>query len=277
MTTDTSSAPIAGYIQTSTGIGQVTLRRSITSEWIKFRTLWSSVLVTTVSVLGMIGIGWVASYFINADWDHLRPRQLARFNPVDVSLNGYNLAQLAIGTLGVLIVTGEYSTGMIRATMAAIPTRLPVLWAKLIVYTTIIFGLMMATSFLSFLGGQVLLGHHSTTLGAPGVLRVVIATGLYLTLAGMLGVAFGALLRNTAGGIATLLGVLLVLPALADVLPASWQDVVVKYMPSNAGQAALAVTPDPIMLAPWAGMAVFAAYVAAAIAISATLLTRRDV
>src|SRR2546423_462335 len=111
MTTETSVATTsAGYIRTPTGTGEVTLRRAITSEWIKFRTLWSTVLVATISVVGMIGIGWVASYFINADWDHLRPRQLARFDPVTTSLDGYNLAQLAIGTLGVLIVTGEYTT-----------------------------------------------------------------------------------------------------------------------------------------------------------------------
>jgi ABC-2 type transport system permease protein len=157
----------AGYIQTPAGTGEVTLRRVIISEWIKFRTLWSSLLVAAISVLGMIAVGWVASYFINADWDHLRPRQLARFNPVDTSLNGYNLAQLAVGTLGVLLVTGEYTTGMVRATMAAVPTRVPVLWAKLIVYTAITFVLMMATSFAAFLGGQVLLGHHSTAASPP--------------------------------------------------------------------------------------------------------------
>lgn len=166
-------------------------------------------------------LSWVASFFINHDWDHLRPRQIARFEPVDTSLNGWNLAQLVIGTLGVLVVTGEYGTGQIRATMAAVPTRLPVLWAKLIVVTTITFLLMMVTSFAAFLGGQALLGSHSTTLGAHDVLSVVIATGLYLTLVGMLGVAFGARIRNTAGGLASLLGLLLVLPALTDVLPSS--------------------------------------------------------
>jgi ABC-2 type transport system permease protein len=274
-TTQGVSAPV--YIQTSAGTGEVSFRRAVLSEWIKFRTLWSSVLVATVSVVGMIGIGWVASYFINADWDHMRPRQIARFEPVATSLNGYNLAQLTIGTLGVLLVTGEYTTGMVRATMAAIPARLPVLWAKLTVYTVLTFVAMMATSFLSFFGGQLLLGSHSTSLGAPGVLRVVIGTGIYLTLVGMLGVAFGALIRNTAGGIAGLLGLILVLPALGDVLPASWQDHVLKYFPSNAGQAALTVTPDPTLLSPWTGMAVFALYVVVGLGLSGYLLTRRDV
>lgn len=269
--------PGPAYTRTSTGSGEVTQWRTIRAEWVKFRTLWSSVLVTVIAVLGMIGVGLVASYFINADWAHLRARQIARFDPVVTSLNGYNMAQLAIGTLGVLLVTGEYSTGLIRATMAAVPTRLPVLWAKLSVYTVITFVLMMVSSFVAFLGGQLLLGSHSTTLGAAGVLRVVVATGVYLTLVGMLGVAFGALIRNTAGGIAALFGVLLVLPAIMDVLPSTWQDVIAKYLPSNAGQAALAVKPDPAMLAPWTGMAVFAVYVVIGMAAAAVLLKRRDV
>jgi ABC-2 type transport system permease protein len=265
------------YARTSAGTGVVTQWKVIRSEWTKFRTLWSCVLVVTVAVLGMIGIGWVASYFINADWAHLRPREIARFNPVATSLDGYNMAQLAIGTLGVLLVTGEYTTGLVRATMAAVPDRLRVLWAKLVVYTAITFVLMMVTSFVTFQGGQWLLGSHGTTWSAPGVSRVVIATGVYLTLVAMFGVAFGALVRNTAGGIAALFGVLLVLPAIFGVLPATWQDQINKYLPSNAGQAALSVVPDPLMLSPWVGMAVFAGYVAIAIVFAAVLLKRRDV
>jgi ABC-2 type transport system permease protein len=273
MTTTTSDL----YVRTSAGTGEVTFTRALHSEWIKFRTLWSAKLVALVASLGMIGIGWVAAYFINAEWAHLRPRQLARFDPTDTALNGYNLAQLAVGTLGVLLVTGEYTTGMIRATMSAVPARQPVLWAKLTIYTAITLVLMMITSFAAFLGGQALLGSHATNLGAHNVLRVVIATGLYLTLVGMLGVAFGALIRNTAGSLATLLGVLLVLPAITDVLPATWQDHVVKYLPSEAGHAALTVAPDPTLLDPWTGMAVLTLYVLAALTAAATLLNRRDV
>jgi ABC-2 type transport system permease protein len=262
---------------TTTSTEHVTQWRVIRSEWVKFRTLWSCVLVVTVAVLGMIGIGWVASYFINADWAHLRPREIARFEPVSTAMDGYTMAQLAIGTLGVLLVTGEYTTGLVRATMSAVPDRLRVLWAKLAVYTTVVFVVMMITSFLTFQGGQWLLGGHGTSLSVPGVSRVVIATGVYLTLVGMLGVAFGALVRNTAGGIAALFGVLLVLPAIFGVLPQTWQDNINKFLPGNAGQAALSVRLDPVMLAPWTGMLLFAGYVAVAIAAAAVFLKRRDV
>jgi ABC-2 type transport system permease protein len=261
----------------TTPVYPVTQWRVIRSEWIKFRTLWSSVLVVTISVVGMIAIGWVASFLVNLDWAHMRPREIARFEPVSTSMDGYNLAQLAIGTLGVLLITGEYTTGLIRATMAAVPDRLRVLWAKLLVYTALTFVLMMATSFVTFLGGQWLLGSHSTSLSAPGVSRVVIATGVYLTLVAMMGVAFGALVRNTAGGIAALLGVLLVLPAIFGVLPQTWQDNVNKFLPSNAGQAALSVQLDPTMLAPWTGMLLFAVYVVVALVFAAVFLKRRDV
>jgi ABC-2 type transport system permease protein len=271
------STTTPSYTRTSAGTEPVSQWRVIKSEWIKFRTLWSCVLVVTLAVLGMIGIGWVASFFINADWAHLRPREIARFNPVATAMDGYNLAQLAIGTLGVLLVTGEYTTGLVRATMAAVPDRLRVLWAKLAVYTAITFVLMMITSFLAFQGGQWLLGSHGTSLSAPGASRVVIATGVYLTLVAMLGVAFGALVRNTAGGIAALFGVLLVLPVIFGVLPATWQDNVNKYLPGNAGQAALSINLDPTMLAPWTGMLLFAGYVAVAIVAAAVLLKRRDV
>ncbi|WP_026422167.1 ABC transporter permease [Actinokineospora inagensis] len=264
------------YLISSAGSGEVTLARTIKSEWVKFGTLWSNRLLAATAVLGMVGIGWVASFFTNHDWDHLRPRQIARFDAVDTSLNGWNLAQLAIGVLGVILVTGEYGTGMIRATLTAVPTRRPVLWAKLVVLTVVAAVLMTATSFTAFLGGQLFLGSHSTTLGAPNVLRVVIATGLYLTLVAVLGLAFGTLLRNTAAGIACFIGILLVLPAITDVLPSSWQDTVVKYLPSNAGQAALTVKADPALLAPWTGMAVFACYVVAALVCAAVTLTRRD-
>jgi ABC-2 type transport system permease protein len=255
----------------------VTLGRTINSELIKFRTLWSCVLVSSVSVVGMIAIGWVGSYFTNADWAHLRPRELARFDPIVTSMNGYNMAELAVGTLGVLLVTGEYTTGMIRATLTAVPTRLPVLWAKLIVYTALNLVLMTVASVVSFVGGQALLGSHGTTLTADGAVRVVVATALYLTLVGVLGVAFGALVRNTAGGIAALFGVLLVLPVIIGVLPSSWQDVIGQFLPSNAGQAALAVKLDPSALPPWTGMALFGGYVIVAVAAAAMLLKRRDV
>jgi ABC-2 type transport system permease protein len=119
-------------------------------------------------------------------------------------------AQLAIGVLGVLLISGEYSTGMIRSSLTVVPRRLPVLWAKLGVFAGAVFGVTLVTSFVSFFLGQALLSSHhlNVAISAPGALRSVIGTALYATVAGMIGMALGALLRNTAAGISTFVAVL---------------------------------------------------------------------
>jgi len=134
--------------------------------------------------------------------------------------------------------------------------------------------LMTVASFLAFLGGQALLGSHSTTLAAAGVVRAVVGAGLYLTVVGLLGIGLGFIIRNTAGAIATLFGLLLVLPILGQVLPSSWAKHVVPYLPSNAGQAIMSIHQAPGDLAPWTGFAVFCGYAAAAI-IAGVLLNAR--
>src|SRR5712691_1136106 len=169
-------------------------------------------------------------------------------------------------------------TGMIRATLTAVPGRLPVLWAKLGVFAAI--GLVVSEIAVnaSFGIGMTLLAHTGAgiSLGDPGVLRTVAGTGLYLTLCGLLGLAIGAVVRNTAVAISALAGIMLVLPVLANLLPATWTSHFAQYLPSNAGQAIMNVQPVAGFLAPWTGLALFAGYTAAAIAVAAMLLKRRD-
>src|SRR5674476_144697 len=121
-------------------------------------------------------------------------------------------------------MTGEYATGINRATFGAVPRRLPVLWAKAIVYAGVALVMMLLATFIAFLGGQAALSgkHLQTTLSHPGVTRAVIGAALYLTVVGLFGLALGALIRSTAGGIATLFGLLLVLPLIVHFLPESW-------------------------------------------------------
>jgi len=183
---------------------------------------------------------------------------------------------MAIAVLGVLIISGEYSTGMIRSSFGAVPKRLPVLWAKLVVFGAATFVLMEIASFAAFWLGQAGLGSHGTTIGAPGALRSVIGTGLYLTVVGVLSVALGFIIRSTAGGISAVIGLLLVLPGIMNVLPQSWQNHISPYLPSNAGADVTTVHADAGSLAPWAGFAVFCLYGAVAVAISAVLLNRRN-
>jgi ABC-type transport system involved in multi-copper enzyme maturation permease subunit len=257
---------------------KVTPSRVLRSEWLKFRSLRSSPIAVFVTVVGMVALGWIFSAADADRWPVMRAQAKARFDPTDVSIRGYVLAQLVIGVLGVLIVSGEYGTGMIRSSFSAVPTRLPVFWAKAGMFAVIAFVIGTISSFAAFLGGQAFLSsqHIETSLSAPGVFRAVFGVGLYLTAVGLLGVALGWLVRHTAGAIATLAGVLLVLPGIAEALPDTWAPYVVPYLPSNAGQALVAVRADPVMLAPWTGFAVFCGYVAVAIVAAAVLLKRRD-
>ncbi|MET8633888.1 MULTISPECIES: ABC transporter permease [unclassified Streptomyces] len=258
--------------------GRVTQLRVIRSEWIKLRSLRSTLFTLLAAVLAMVGLGCLFSYFTSARWDHLPPQERFAFDPTLVSLRGIYLAQLAVGVLGVLVVSGEYATGMIRSSLSAVPRRLPVLWAKALVYAVVAWGLMTIASLAAFLAGQAALSgrHLNTSLGEPGVLRAVLGAGLYLTVVGLIGVAFGALIRNTAGGIATLFGLLLVLPVLAQALPSSWLDEVNPYLPNTAGQGLIHVQQMPHTLAPWTGFAVFCLYALMALAGAGLALGRRD-
>ena len=257
---------------------KVTQPRVLRSEWLKFWSLRSSYITLGATVLGMIGFGVLFSAVTANRWPELREARRLVFDPTGTSLRGFELAQLIIGVLGVLLVTGEYSTGMIRASMSAAPKRLPVVWAKAAVFTAVAFVVGEVSAFVAFFAGQALLSgqHIQTTLGAPEVLRTVFGTGLYLTGVGLLGVALGWIIRSTAGGIATLFGLLLVLPALGEALPDTWAEHINPYLPSIAGQSLTAVHPDSGLLAPWTGFGVFCVYVVVAFAFAVVLVKRRD-
>jgi ABC-type transport system involved in multi-copper enzyme maturation permease subunit len=258
--------------------GRVTQLRVIRSEWIKLLSLRSTLFTLLAAVVALVGLGCVFSYFMARRWDDLTPQQRLGFDPTSVSLRGFFLAQLAVGVLGVLVVSGEYATGMIRSSLTAVPRRLPVLWAKALVYGVVAWVLMTGACLAAFLLGQAALSGRGlgTSLSADGVLRAVLGAGLYLTVVGLVGVALGALIRNTAGGIATLFGVLLVLPVLAQALPSSWFDVINPYLPSTAGQSLVHVQQEPHTLAPWTGFSVFCLYALAALAGAAVTIRRRD-
>jgi ABC-type transport system involved in multi-copper enzyme maturation permease subunit len=258
--------------------GEVTQLRVIRSEWIKLRSLRSTLFTLLAAVVAMVGLGCLFSYFTAARWDHLPQEEQLAFDPTLVSLRGLYLAQLAVGVLGVLVVSGEYATGMIRSSLAAVPRRLPVLWAKALVYAAVAWVLMTIAALGAFLAGQAALsGHHlGTSLDAPGVPRAVLGAGLYLTVVGLIGVAFGALVRNTAGGIATVFGLLLVLPVLAQALPSSWLDKINPYLPNTAGQGLMHIHQEPHTLAPWTGFAVFCLYALVALTAAGVALKRRD-
>ncbi len=261
---------------------RVTLPRVIKSEWIKFWSLRSTWITLAAAVFVFIGIGLLASS-LSGDGGAAGPGPGPdgppgqSTDPTDLSLAGTTFAQLILGTLGVLFMATEYTTGMIRSTLAAVPKRLPMLWAKLLVFIGVVFAVSAIASFAAFLGGQAVIGSEGASLSDPGVVRAVVGTAAYLTGAGVLGLGLGALLRSTAGAITTVFGVLFVLPGISGLLlPDSWSDKVTPYLPSNAGSAFTAVTQASDQLSAWAGLAVFAGYLAITVIAAAWRLKTRD-
>lgn len=271
------------------GSGKVTQLGVIRSEWIKLRTLrstWWSLLVTIVMVVGLgVLFSALRAHRFNQDNAQFRGPgpggglDRIGLDPTLVSLRGVFLAQLAIGVLGVLVITGEYSTGMIRSSIAAVPHRRPVLIAKAIVFGVTALILTELAAFAAFVLGQQALKstHLQASLSTHEALRAVIGAGLYLTLIGLLAVGLGFLIRNTAGAIAAVFGIVLVLPLLANALPSPYSTDVSKYLPLNAGtQILMTGNYDSNMLSPWGGIAVTALYAVVALVAGAVVLVRRD-
>ena len=276
MSTATSTLPARTPSQDRGGL---TFARVLRAEWVRFRSLRSTWITLLVTVVFVIGLGALFTAARAAHWPPRDPGELVTFDPTRTSLGGAFLAQLATGVLGVLLVTGEYSTGMIRATFTAVPRRIAVLVARAIVFAAVSLALLVPTCVGAFVLGQHLLSskHIQTDFSAPGVTRAVIGAGLYLVAIGLLGVGLGWLIRHTAGAIAVLVGLLLILEILVHLLPNPWPDRIAPYLPGEAGQALWTIKPDAHTLAPWTGFGVLMLYVAVSLVMAAVLLVRRDV
>jgi ABC-2 type transport system permease protein len=255
----------------------VTQRRVVDAEWTKFRSLRSTYITLIITVVLVIGISALTAAVQAHHWPHASASDRASFNAISTSLNGITFGELAIGVLGVLLFSGEYSTGSIRATLTAVPTRLPVLWAKMAVFSVTTAVISFISAFAAFFVGQALLSsqHIQASLSSPGALRMVVGSALFLIVVGVMGLSLGAILRNTAAGISSLVALFFVLPVIFDAFPASFSKHFTPYLPYNAG-AALWTHPDGAHLAPWAGFAVMCAWALAGVIAAAVLLRRRD-
>jgi ABC-2 type transport system permease protein len=261
----------------SATIGRLTQLRVARSEWTKLHSLRSTRWAIAATVVLTIGIGLAACAVFAARWSHLSLFDRLRFDPLRTNLAGVHLAQLSIGVLGVMVMTGEYSTGMIRATFSAVPKRLPVLWGKAAVFAAVTFAITLPTVLITFFAGQSILSSiPHTSFSQPGVARSVIGAALFLTVMGIFGLGIGTIVRHTAGGIVTLVGIMFVLPPILLLLPSNWSDAVNPYLPSSAADVIWTTRPDGHTLAPWPGFALFCGYAAASIIIGAVLLRRRD-
>lgn len=256
---------------------RVTQMRILRSEWTKLRSLPSTAWSLLAAATLIVGFGVLYTLVRAARPPH-GATAVAAWDPTAVSLAGVQLAQLAIGVLGVLLITGEYATGQVRTTFTAVPRRLPVLGGKAVVLAAATFALCLPAVFAAFLVGQSILSPHhlGTTLGQPGTARALTGSALYLAAIGLLGLGLGALLRSTAGATAALFGVLFGLPIVVGLLPGTWSDQVSRYLPGPAGIAIANVRPDPISLGPWTGFGLLCLYSAIVLGVAAWLLRRRD-
>jgi ABC-2 type transport system permease protein len=283
MSTITPSSPtvtvnVPGMNAATAETFKVTQGRVIESEWLKFRTLRSSWILLVLGIGALAGTGMALSWSTIADWSHMHPHELDHLNPLADSLVGFQLAQLFVGVLGIILIAGEYSTGMIRSSLGAVPKRLPVLWAKTLVVSVLTFLTMLPASLVAFFVSQKILSskHIQTTWSAPHVSRSVIGVALYLTVVAILGVGLGALIRNIAGAIATFVGIMLILPGIASSLSQVWADRINRFLPSTAGQSLLGFGGDTREMLPWNGFALFTIYALGTVTAAAIVLKRRD-
>ncbi len=251
----------------------------ISSEWTKLTSVRSTVWTLVITAVAGVGIGGLVT---SAQAARFSTRSLAArlaFDPTRSSLSGLLFAQLAIGILGVLIVSAEYSTGTIRATFAAVPRRPMVLVAKVALFAVVAFAVGEIVSFVAFVLGQHILSGKAPTasLSDPTVLWAVISAGLYLTALGLLALGLAAIIRHTAAAISTFVGLLFILPIIADVLPSSFADDVNRFFPADIGTRMMSANYHGAdSFGPWLSFALLGGYVVAVLIVGAVLLVRRD-
>ncbi len=259
--------------------GRVTQLNVIRSEWTKLWSLRSTRWSLLASFVSMAGLGVLVAAVQMSRWSQLQPHDRLTYDAINTGVGGYHLAQLAIGVLGVLVISGEYTTGMIRSSMMAVPKRLPVLWAKTGVYAAVTFVLMLIASLISFFVVQAIVTQHHVQrgIGDPGALRTVVGAALFMTVLAVLCIGLGGILRNTAGGIATFVALLFVLPGISAILPASVNNSISPYLPLNAGTTIASHSFDNSHhLSVWGGFAVFCGYAVLAMIGASISLMRRD-
>ncbi|MFI7012478.1 ABC transporter permease subunit [Streptomyces sp. NPDC050145] len=245
------------------------------SEWTKIKSVNSTALTLSLAVIVSVGLGMLISALSNNEFSNMSAKDRLTFDPTFVSFAGLTLGQLAMVVFGVLVVASEYSSGMIRTSLAAVPQRGTFLFAKVAVATLLALVVSLITSFAAFFLGQAMLGDHSTDLGEPNVLRAVLGAALYMTLMGMFSMGVATMLRSPMLSLGILMPFLfLVSPILGGV---SATKKVGQYFPDQAGQKIMQVVArDDAPYGPWGGLAILLGWVAAALLAGYLLLKKRD-
>ncbi|MCZ7428680.1 ABC transporter permease subunit [Micromonospora sp. WMMA1949] len=271
-TADVTTTPVASR----SGFGQVML-----SEWTKLKSVRST--GWSLALLAVLYPAFTALFvgLTVASWDQMTEsdRALAASDPAAVILgSGFLISQPAICVLGVMAIASEYSTGMIRASLLAVPRRMPLLAAKAVVLCLLVLAVSLVAAFASFfVGASMLASKVDVSLGDPGVARAVVGTALYLAVLSLFAFAIGAIVRRTAAGITSVIMFVLVLAPLVQLLPGKVGEYAHAYLPTEAGILIGQATKLPgDLLTPWQGFGVFCLWTAALLALAAVLLKRRD-
>jgi hypothetical protein len=280
MTTITETRPTPAPAHTAKPTLKVTGRRVLRSEWAKLWSLRSTWITLTLGLLFLVAFGIIAAvnYKSMTGPGHQMDPDFAKSTAYSLALFGVPFALIALGVLGVLTTSGEYATGMIRSTLAAVPRRLPVLWSKTAVYGVIAFGVGLTGAVIAFLISSAIVPGTAAamTISAHGVVPGLLGVGVYLGLVGVIGVALGALLRSTAGGISALVATFLLVPGLMSLLPTSWRTNITPYLPSNAGDSIYALHHTTGTLTAGAGLLVLLGWTALAVGGAAYRMARSD-
>ena len=276
MSAITAEAP---YAPRAARNGVVTQARILHSEWAKLWSLRSTRWTSAVAFIGMAAVGIIVSAVNMSRWHTMTPHDRLTYDALDMSLAGVHLAQLAIGVLGVLVITGEYATGMIRSTFMSVPGRLPVLWAKSGVFSAVTFVLMLVGAVIAFfVSAPIVHAHVPLSLSQPHAVRVIIGIPMVMAVLAVFCVSLGALIRNTAGGIAAFAALFFAVPGIVELLGSSISNAVGPYLPSNAAATLYTARPDAgsHALSPWGGFALFCGYTLVMLVAAAYLLRKRD-
>ncbi|KQX59606.1 MULTISPECIES: ABC transporter permease [unclassified Streptomyces] len=273
MTTTTLPEATPDTTPRTPGTGTVTLARVVHSEWHKLRTLRSSWITVLTAAALVLGVGVLMGTTYTSDGGD------SDVDTVVLTLYGSQLGAIALAVLGILVTAGEYATGTIRATLTAVPTRLPVLWAKAAVFTGTVLTVTFVTNVLTFLAAQVFLSDtdQAASLTDDGVLAALAGNAVGLTLLGLIALGLGAGLRSVPGAIGAFVGGVLIVPEILGMLPYGAMETAVRYFPTQASGVLGSATPLPDAASPGAALLALLLWAAVALVVPALLLKRRDV
>ncbi|QJS09947.1 ABC transporter permease subunit [Streptomyces argyrophyllae] len=249
----------------------------IRSEWTKIRSVASTVWTLSLAVVVTVALGTLICALSSRQFANMPARERFSFDPTAVSFAGMTLGQLAMIVFGVLVVSTEYSTGMIRASLAAVPRRGTFLFCKVAVAAALALAVGMVTSFAAFFLGQAVLGSHRAAIGDPGVLRAVFGGGLYMTLIAMFSMGVATMLRSPMLSLGILMPFFFLISNILGNVDATKK--VGRFLPDQAGSRIMRVVPrvaDDTPYGPWGGLGIMALWVVAALAGGYLLLRRRD-